>query len=69
MSSTTDIVTILGPWQLYGSVAWPGSHPGGGDSGLVAGGQDPEGLGRGSLKNGILILHSNIMSAKRTILH
>ena len=39
--------TLLGPWQLHGSVVGSGSHPGRGDSGLVAGGQDPERLGRG----------------------
>ena len=39
--------TILGPWQLHGIVAGPGSHSGGGDGCLVVGGQDPEGLGRG----------------------
>ena len=39
--------TILGPWQLHGIMAGPGSYPSGGDPCLVAGGQDPDGLERG----------------------
>ena len=52
------LFTSLGPLQLYGSVAGPGSHPGSEDSGAVAGGQDPEGLGRGQSLNSTASLSS-----------
>ena len=46
-----QLFTISGPWQLHGIVAGPGSHPGGGDFGGVAGGQDSEGLRKGLMAN------------------